>query len=72
MKLGKGKLIENKDRRTKVIGRENKNYLLVYIENPSGTVLPLLLTTAEVTSAYDRGRRNPEDVEPLKPRWCPW
>lgn len=54
--------IENKKRH----GAANKNYNLVFVEDETGDITPLLFSDSDVSGAFIRASKNKEDI----PKYC--
>ena len=50
--------IENKKRR----GAANKNYNLVFVEDETGDIVPLLFSDSDISDAFIRASKNKEDI----------
>ena len=64
-RLGEMVLVENTVRK---FGSAN-DYWVIYIEEPDGEVVPLMLTPREYTLARERAAKNPEDMPGYRKRF---
>jgi len=64
-RLGEMVQVENSVRR---FGSAN-DYWVVYIEEPDGEVVPLMLTWGEFKKLRDRAVKNPEDIPEYRKRF---
>lgn len=54
--------IENKKRH----GAANKNYNLVFVEDETGDITPLLFSDSDISDAFIRASKNKEDIPDYK------
>ena len=64
-RLGEMVQVENSVRR---FGSAN-DYWVIYIEEPDGEVVPLMLTWGEFKKLRDRAVKNPEDIPEYRKRF---
>lgn len=51
-------VVENKNKH----GAANKNYNLIFIEDSTGDIVPLLFSDSDISDGFVRGAKNKEDI----------